>query len=268
MIRLDLNFRDYIYNKIDLINTDATYKNKLREGLKGFNLNLSEEIDNREYKTIRVSQLPNCKRKEFFRVNGISSYIEPESFITFQIGTDVHRFIQLVLMDELESYEGKVEKKVNDNYRITGHYDGIIKYNGGKYVLEFKTMSPYALEKVLKEIATVENNYNDLNPSMSLYRYLQQGNTYIYMLNSKEITGGYLILINKAVTRNAGALLTIKFDYDKNLAEQAIKTGEEIIKSVEENIPPEPSNFEWECRYCGYYNCEYNKNGNRQKHNK
>lgn len=246
MIKADQSLRDYIYQKIH------------------HNINILHSLPQIQYEDIeiptpeekfktRVSQLTSCLRKEFFRYKKAPTFYDPKSYLSLQAGTFLHQLIQYTLKDDLISKEEKIEYQD----LFTGHYDGIINFQNENSLIEIKSASPFALQKVLQEIAMVEKDYQSLNPNMTLYRYLIQANAYIYAL--KDITSGWLILVNKASVKNIDTIFTMKFQYDENLAGVIINNAEKLADYIKNNTLPPPIESSWECSYCPYIKCDMNK---------
>jgi CRISPR/Cas system-associated exonuclease Cas4 (RecB family) len=99
------------------------------------------------------SQIGQCLRKLWFRQNGapVSTYPTGDDYLrqhfTFEIGTYAH-----VLIQNLISRAGLLIRREvpirNDKRKILGHADGILRLDGGKQLLEIKTINSRGFAKL------------------------------------------------------------------------------------------------------------------------
>ncbi|MCM8767938.1 MAG: hypothetical protein NC921_04050 [Candidatus Omnitrophica bacterium] len=265
MIIVSQDLRDFIFNKLNIVLKNKDSILMLEDCISEHMVVDEEIIDINDKYNFRVSYLVSCPRKEFFKNKGEEPVIDAQSFITLSFGNALHKILQgtfnylgmLYDREELLMYEG-------EKYNIIGHYDGIIEWEGQKSFIEIKTLSPFAFTKVLKELPIVEQNYENLNRTMLIYRYLQQASSYIFLYqHSKNINlennVHWLILVNKANVKGVPPLFTIKFSYDKNLVINLFNNADLIYDHLKSDILPPQTDLVWECKYCGYLNCPVKK---------
>lgn len=108
---------------------------------------------------------------------------------------------------------------------ITGHIDGIIRYEGKDYPFDVKSVS----EHVFRKIDSIE----DLMYSKTRYQrgYVAQLQLYLLMTNSEV---GCFILKNKTTGELKAIWGQIDFDY----CDKILKRAERVYKSIESNQAP------------------------------
>ncbi len=275
MLKVTQELRDKIFADLDALllteNGEEKLESKFMEYVSLANVE-EEEVEIDEKIVLRTSQLCLCPRKEYYRTQGFKSYFDAQSFFTLSAGVDIHKRVQSVLdvLGILIEREGLLLLDYT-NFYIAGHFDGLISYNNDTALIEIKTMSPFAMQKVLKEIAELEKDYNLLNDEMIMQKYLKQSSTYLFMLYiTKQIDlrdkMHWFIFVNKANVKGIPPIFTLQFTYDEKLVNNLLGDAVNLYKNIEQKIEPQPVN-NWECGYCGYLNCPFNrrlKNGEKQ----
>ena len=152
-----MNLNDIFANADEPKNFTPTRKNVLIPVL-------AQQMRNenkREYKraeepTFRASGIGGCQRKMMYQLLGYETELEHLSVFTLQQGTIIHEMIQGYLQRAgiIESLEEELQILPN----LKGHYDGVIKINGERYLLEIKTINHLAYERVSK-YNTIYNKY-------------------------------------------------------------------------------------------------------------
>lgn len=109
-----------------------------------------------EEATFRASGIGGCPRKMMYQLLGYENTPEHLSVFTLQQGTLIHEMIQGYLQRSgiIES----LEEELHILPQLKGHYDGVIKINGERYLLEIKTINHLAYERVSK-YNTIYNKY-------------------------------------------------------------------------------------------------------------
>lgn len=125
-------------------------------------------------------------------------------------------------------------------YKITGHVDGLVIIDGQAYPLEIKSMSPFVFDKI--------NTIEDLKNGKYAYlrKYPVQLNLYMLM---QGIEKGVFLFKNKV----NGAYKEIWMDLDYELGEQTLKKAEAINAHVEAGTVPDPIDYdESNCGRCPF----------------
>lgn len=184
-----------------------------------------EQEEKTEY--IRASEIGNCPLATTLRLKGYEPTIEDEKLLIFEVGNAVHLNFQNVLEEELED----VEKEFTDEeLHIKGHIDGRYK----DYVIEFKSISPYALKKA----------------DLPYKHHIEQVHMYMHLTGLKKAIIVY-------VDKSSGNIIEYEVEFDSeiflNLIEkiEKIKTlKEKDIKELEKMKKEDLEIEEWQCKYC------------------
>ena len=144
----------------------------------------------------------------------------------------------LVFGKERLKYVGKNQKtttiEVNGEI-ITGHPDGQLD----DYLLECKTMNPYAHDRLVR---TSEVDYG----------YLTQVNMY---MEAEKLNKCILVAFNKGNSMEH----EITIDKQQQIVDDVYKNLETVLKSTPDNLPDRRYTFDkkgllpWNCTYCSYY---------------
>jgi len=109
---------------------------------------------------------------------------------------------------------------------ITGHIDGIIRWEGTDYPFDIKTMGEYDFRKI--------NSAEDLLYSKKLHQRKYPGQLQIYLLQlGLEI--GCFILKNKLT----GEIKPIWMEIDYDYCEKLLKRAERVYEALSKQTPPE-----------------------------
>ena len=264
MIKVSQDLRDYIFNYLSGVLKDKdTHKKLIQRFNESFNLPEELlEIDNTK-PYFKTSMLPRCPRKEYYRLQGIAPVLTPESFLTLTGGNYIHHLLQICLEDILVDKEQMLLMDLG-NYQILGKYDGVINFQNELSLIEVKSMSPFATEKLFKELAEAEKDYASIfdrfRTTKSVFDILLQANMYVKLLQGKyDIKKIWIIIYSKASVKDIPPIFTFWADYDETIVEIGISKANLIFKHLQENTIPEKSPYSWECHYCDYVNCEFNK---------
>lgn len=124
-------------------------------------------------------------------------------------------------------------------YQIRGHVDGVIEWEGQRYLAEIKTISEIGWNK----LQSLENVINDAGYYAKWYAQIQ---TYLLLF---ELETGLLILKRK----NAKQLRVIEVPLDMGFAEGLIQRVEEVNDCVAKETPPDFIEDPTLCRKCPFY---------------
>ncbi|RUM50047.1 MAG: hypothetical protein DSY47_02610 [Hydrogenothermus sp.] len=178
---------------------------------------------------IRASEIGGCPLASALRLKGFKPFIDEDKLLVFEIGNAVHLNFQSVMSDILED----VEKEIKDEQLgVSGHIDGRI----GDTLIEFKSISPFALKKSRNELP--------------YQHHIDQVHLYMYMMGLRKAIIVY-------IEKSSGAILEYPVEFDEERWE-GLKQKIEYIKSlVEEPIEElrevsleELKIEEWHCKYC------------------
>lgn len=126
-----------------------------------------------------------------------------------------------------------------DQPTITGHIDGIIRWEENDYPFDVKSINPYDFDKI--------NSAEDLIYSKKFYQrqYPAQLQMYLFLLAAEF---GCFILKNKLT----GELKPIWMQIDIDYCDQLIKRAERVYKAIAENNPPKRTEDYNTCNKCPY----------------
>lgn len=113
-----------------------------------------------------------------------------------------------------------------DKPLITGHIDGILRWEGVDYPFDIKSMDRVIYNKI--------KSIEDLLYSKSLYQRQYAGQLQMYLLmNAEEI--GCFILKNKSTGQLKPLWMEIDYDY----CEKILKRAERVYEALSKQTPPE-----------------------------
>lgn len=113
-----------------------------------------------------------------------------------------------------------------DKPLITGHIDGIIRWEGQDFPFDVKSISPVDFDRI--------NSAEDLLLSKKLHQRKYPGQLQIYLLQL-GLSMGCFILKNKLT----GELKPIWMEIDYDYCEQLLKRAERVYEAISKQIPPE-----------------------------
>ena len=217
-------------------------------------LDFNEMIDRYLYRETRPkqigryypSEIGGCLRKIWFTYK-IPKETRPELTRIFEAGNILHGFVVDVLKSEkipeveLLETESSLKMEIGD-FAVYGRVDDII-------VLKHKN------EKILVEAKSCKNIESIIEPSPA---YIMQLQFYLYATGIRK---GIILYIEKNNLRSK----TFTYDYDEEIAMEAIERFKKLHKSLKNNILPEAEAMldekkKWMCEYCDYKD-ECIKNG-------
>jgi CRISPR/Cas system-associated exonuclease Cas4 (RecB family) len=172
-------------------------------------------------KSIHVSALPFCLRKEFFNIRFNANPLSTEKAIAGRIYHLALRHLDV--FDSCE-FEKEVELEVTKGYRIRGRVDVYDFVHDEVYEFKFSEGMQY---------------------SEAVPFYFAQANAYACMLSAKKF---YLVLVNPKMFD----VKVLEGEPDESAYEALKQRAIHIVDCLESNtIPPGPEK-EWECKNCVY----------------
>ena len=172
-------------------------------------------------KSIHVSALPFCLRKEFFSIRFNAS---PEPVPAMVAGKINHLAIKyLDFFNPGDRFEVELIHELKDGYRLSGRAD-VITSEG--YVYEFKF--------------TKRLDSEELDPL-----YFAQANAYAYMANC-----AYFTVVK--VHRDRYDVKTLAGETDEGAFNALKQRAIQLIDCLEQNVIPQGPELEWECKNCVY----------------
>lgn len=190
-----------------------------------------------DHSYFRASGMGYCYRMRMYELLGKKGNDNTDDEIeTFEIGHMFHNYIQDILQKEGVMLEA--EQEIFDKHNaFAGHSDGIYKYKGKIYLVDFKTIKEYAFQSYLDK------------PKMThclqiTWYWLQYREKYpidhvqiIYV--SKDLSNGFKFKI---------------FDINPNdYIIDVYKEMRELQKYKDtKKIPPKEPKEDWQCRFCKY----------------
>ena len=203
-------------------------------------------------KVIRASSIGHpCCRKIWYDMMGIEEEFSLQTLFTFDIGTALEPVaVKYLKLDnwEVKYNEGSQEAEiltvipVNDNVRIEGHHDLIMRYGetGDWYMVDVKTMNSYAYKTWRKE-GTLRK-YPQYADQLTIYaagEYARQHN----------ISKCAVVAINKDKVEFPLPIDAFDFDperFEGLKAKAAYIASNDEPPQLDEDIPS------WACTYCGH----------------
>jgi len=191
---------------------------------------------------IRASETGGCPLSSALRLKGFKPFVDEDKLLVFEIGNAVHLNFQDVMSDVLEDVE---KGFVDETLGVSGHIDGRI----GNIVIEFKSISPYALKK----------------SQLPYEHHIDQVHLYMHFTKTDRAIIVY-------IEKSSGAIHEYEIEFDQERFEK-IKQKISFIKSLVDKPLDELSNLtasqlqieEWNCRYCFQkQNCPAYKNLKRE----
>jgi CRISPR-associated protein Cas4 len=182
---------------------------------------------------IRASEIGNCPLSVALRLKGISPDIPKDKLMVLEIGSKLHVAFQDLLQDCLTN----VEKELTDEeLKLSGHIDGTMEVNGELCIVEFKTISPYALR------------YGNV----PYEHHIDQLHAYIYLWNKTQdsrIEKGLLVYMDKS----SGNIYEHEIPYDEMRMDFLLYRISEIRNLVAKSLyeidfQPDTS----KCKWCFY----------------
>lgn len=176
-----------------------------------------------------------CPRSSWYTIKGYEKAQESYTFQKLSIfaeGHNIHGKWQAWLMDAgiLENPEVPI---YNEEYRIMGHADGIIKDKQGRAVLEIKSVGAGTIRmedyELFKDAKTPEEAWKKVR--QPFYSHLRQLNLYMFCLDIHE---GIFIYEWKATQD----VKEFHVKYQPFLIEDILSGCKSVIHSLETGIPP------------------------------
>lgn len=126
-----------------------------------------------------------------------------------------------------------------DKPLITGHIDGMLRWEGQDFCFDVKSTSPYVFEKM--------NSAEDMLFSKRYYHRMYPGQLQIYLLMA-GLEVGVFIFKNKLT----GEFKPIWMQIDYDFAEQILKRAERVYAALKKESPPERINDFDICKECPF----------------
>jgi CRISPR/Cas system-associated exonuclease Cas4 (RecB family) len=202
---------------------------------------IESKIKRTRHQSIRASAIGDiCERRLFLNLTSgeLANDVTPELQAIFSEGSDqevaTRRYLSELGFEIIQA--GSTEQW--KDFNISGSIDGIVKFGEEKFIVEIKTVSEYAWEKLHKP--------DDFNEGFYA-RYLAQINLYMLLYNYEH---GVFILKRK----QAKMIRIIPIDLDYSFAESLLKKAERVNEAFKKNEAPDfLKNNPVECRRCPYF---------------
>ncbi len=201
---------------------------------------LREKSHRDKWRSIRASGIGDpCARRIYYEIaNGELEALPPDLIAIFEEGKDqepgVRRFLS-ELGFEVEKAQVTADWP---ELRISGMIDGVTRWNGRTYIVEIKTVSPYAWDKLQTAANFDEGYYVKWKAQLQIYMLLSSVENGIFVLKSKE----------------AKKLRVVPMDLDYAFAETLLKRAETVRDALDSNDPPPYLKGNLiECKRCVFY---------------
>ena len=184
---------------------------------------------------IRASEIGSCPLAVALRLKGIRPDIPEDKLMVLEIGSKLHLIFQEILKDHLTNIEKEL---VDEELKLSGHIDGTMEVNGKLCIVEFKTISPYALK------------YGNV----PYEHHIDQLHAYIYLWNKTQdqdtrIEKGLLVYMDKS----SGNIYEYEIPYDEMRMDFLLDKISEIRSLTAKSLygiefQPDTS----KCKWCFY----------------
>ena len=164
-----------------------------------------------------ISEMGKCLRMRWLKRKGIGSDVAPHVYWIFQIGDMYHDYVYKAL--EAQGLLIESEDYVENDHFI-GRYDGLVKDEEGKAVLEIKSTGAWAMKRL------IEGGGEESD--------IMQGLTYLMMLN-KKIKGIKKVIyfyVNKEVNTAPMRVTDVFIEKHYRLTSQRQKSIEEEMNTL------------------------------------
>lgn len=175
----------------------------------------------RSYKSIHVSALPFCLRKEFFNIRFNAQPQPVPAMIAGKINHLAIRFLDF--FDSEVSFEVELSHELKNGYRLSGKADAITE-DGSIYEFKF----------------TKRLNSEELDPL-----YFSQANAYACMASCDHY---YLVKVH----RDSYDVKVLEGTADMKAFTALKDRANQVIDFLESNLIPGGPELEWECKNCVY----------------
>jgi hypothetical protein len=205
---------------------------------------------------LRASSAGDCPRKLGYRLHmpEAEEPVPPRIQRTFGIGNKLHDLEREYLVGAgipILAEEELIEVEILPGVVLQGHLDNIIELDDEAWIIDFKTMSPIAFERFLRD--GMEDKHRD--------------QLHIYM-HAKKIPRAILYAINKGTSEAAA----IAIEYDHSITEQVFDRMRAAALSTPDRLPDRPYpprpmvkfykrdvhknyaywDLDWQCSYCPF----------------
>lgn len=201
---------------------------------------LSEKIFRSRWKSLRASGIDDvCNRRLFYYMTcgELADTMDTQLVAVFEEGKEQEPGVRRFLSELGFEIQRAQANESWDQFRITGQIDGVLPYNGEKYLAEIKTVSDFAWDK-LHTIEDFDDGYYK--------KWKGQMQIYLLLFGFEK---GVFILKRKQAKQVRVIEVVINYEY----AETLLKKAEIVNKSVDTNTPPDFIQNPVECRKCPFF---------------
>ena len=197
-----------------------------------------------------------CPRSSWYTIKGYNKEERRFSFQTlnvFEEGHSIHRKWQ-TWMEEAGILEASEVEIFNEEYRLMGHSDGIIKDKKGRAIVEIKSVGAGTVRYEDYDLWSSTESTDDLWKKIHkpFYSHLRQINLYMYCTG---IHDGILLYEWKATQE----VKEFHVKFQPSLIEDILSSCKSVIRGLESGIPPMrpvwiEDSTNWACKNCPYKN--------------
>lgn len=202
---------------------------------------LQDKIYRSRWKSIRASGIGDkCTRRIYYYLTcgELADEMTTDLVSIFEEGKDqepgVRRFLSELGFEVMKAGFTESWEKFN----ISGSVDGVLTYGGEQFIVEIKTVSDFAWDKLYEPKDFDEGYYKKWFAQMQIYLLLFGYKRGIFVLKRKQ----------------AKQLRVVEFEIDYDYAEALLKKAEVVNESVKTGVPPEfLSCNPVECKRCPFF---------------
>lgn len=202
---------------------------------------LQDKIHRSRWKSIRASGIDDiCNRRLFYylTVGELAEELTTDLVAIFQEGNEQEPAVRRLLSELGYEIKKAGANETWDKYGISGSIDGTLDYNGNKYLIEIKTVSEFAWQKLHIADDFDEGYYKKWKGQMMLYLLLFNYDKGLWILKRKQ----------------AKQVRVIEVNLDYEYAEGLLKKAELVNEAFKKNEAPDYlKNNPVECKRCPFF---------------
>jgi CRISPR/Cas system-associated exonuclease Cas4 (RecB family) len=201
---------------------------------------LNEKIHRSRWSSIRASGIDDpCNRRLYYYITAgeLANEITPDLVAIFEEGKEQEPGVRRYLSELGFEIKKAGFTESWDQYNIRGSVDGTLEHNGQKYIVEIKTVSEFAWDKVKSADDMKEGYFRKWFGQMQVYLLLFGYEKGVFILKRKQ----------------AKQIRVIEVDLDYDYAEKLLKKAEAVNLAIKTATPPDFIKNPVECKKCPFY---------------
>lgn len=201
---------------------------------------LEEKITRGRWRSLRASGIDDpCNRRLFYYLTcgELADEITPQLAAIFEEGKDQEPGVRRWLSELGFEIKKTGATEYWPEHNLSGKVDGVLAWNGRKYIAEIKTVSDYAWDSIYSAEDMREGYYKKWLGQMQIYLLLFAYEWGLFLLKRKS----------------AKQIRAIEVPLDYEYAENLLKKAEAVNRAIKTNEPPPFIQNPVECRKCPFF---------------